>query len=79
MQESTTVFNAQEKVKEQSQKCKENILLKTRKSVSTGSREQVSTQGTKARQHVSTQGRLARQHVNTQGTLAREHVSMQGT
>ena len=79
MQESTTVFNAQEKVKEQSQNCKENILLKTRKSVSTGSREQVSTQGTKARQHVSTQGRLARQHVNTQGTLAREHVSMQGT
>ena len=68
MQESTTVFNAQDKVKEQSQKCKENILLKTRKSVSTGSREQVSTQGTKARQHARQTGTSARKHARHIGT-----------
>ena len=60
MQECTTVFISQEKDKEQSQKCKENMLLKTYLSFVVIQREHVGTQ--------RRQGMLAREHVSMQGT-----------
>ena len=57
MQECTTVFISQEKDKEQSQKCKENMLLKTFLSFVVIQREHVGTQ--------SRQGMLAREHMIT--------------
>ena len=58
-------FISQENDNEQSQKCKENMLLKTYICQS--------MQGMLTRKHAK------HEHVDTQDTLTREHVSMQVT
>ena len=65
-------FISQEKDNEQSQKCKENMLLKTYICQS--------AQGMLTREHAKHEHVIMwARHVGTQGTMAREHVRTQGT
>ena len=66
-------FISQEKNKEQTQKCKENILLKTcfcyLQLQHVGMQI---TQGNLPREHLSTQDMLVPEHISTQDTLVRK-------